>query len=207
MNLFRKRIGMGLVLLAGMLVGGVATATPVTMDFDGLTPFTSVDNYYNGGCTEFLGLDADCGGLGYGVVWKGATVGNGFAGLLFNGNSTMNVVAGVNGGLSLRYYNLTNLIVDANVSVFSGLDGAGTLLASADLGKTKGKWDSLDIAFWGSAQSVVFGGTALFMTRFDDVSFELNAPVHPVPEPAALGVFGLGLLLMGAFAGLRRRYH
>lgn len=28
----------------------------------------------------------------------------------------------------------------------------------------------------------------------------------PVPEPAELGVFGLGLLLIGGFLGLRRRY-
>ncbi|HUH32275.1 MAG TPA: PEP-CTERM sorting domain-containing protein, partial [Rhodanobacter sp.] len=29
--------------------------------------------------------------------------------------------------------------------------------------------------------------------------------VHPVPEPAALGMFGLGALLIGAFVGMRRR--
>lgn len=29
--------------------------------------------------------------------------------------------------------------------------------------------------------------------------------VHPVPEPAALGVFGLGVLLLGGFVTLRRR--
>ncbi|HET9819750.1 MAG TPA: PEP-CTERM sorting domain-containing protein [Rhodanobacteraceae bacterium] len=29
--------------------------------------------------------------------------------------------------------------------------------------------------------------------------------VHPVPEPAALGMFGAGILLIGLFAGLRRR--
>ena len=29
--------------------------------------------------------------------------------------------------------------------------------------------------------------------------------VHPVPEPAVLGMFGLGMLLIGGFAGMRRR--
>lgn len=29
--------------------------------------------------------------------------------------------------------------------------------------------------------------------------------VHPVPEPAVLGMFGLGVLLLGGFAALRRR--
>ncbi|MGH8117014.1 MAG: PEP-CTERM sorting domain-containing protein [Rhodanobacteraceae bacterium] len=37
-----------------------------------------------------------------------------------------------------------------------------------------------------------------------DQSFTLDV-VTSVPEPAALGMFGLGLLLMGGFAGLRRR--
>lgn len=31
--------------------------------------------------------------------------------------------------------------------------------------------------------------------------------VHPVPEPAALGMFGLGVLLIGGFAALRRRQY
>ncbi len=31
--------------------------------------------------------------------------------------------------------------------------------------------------------------------------------VHPVPEPAVLGMFGFGVLLIGLFAGLRRRPH
>jgi hypothetical protein len=30
-------------------------------------------------------------------------------------------------------------------------------------------------------------------------------PTAPVPEPAALGMFGLGALLIGLFAGMRRR--
>lgn len=31
--------------------------------------------------------------------------------------------------------------------------------------------------------------------------------VHPVPEPAVLGMFGLGILMIGLFAGIRRRRH
>lgn len=30
--------------------------------------------------------------------------------------------------------------------------------------------------------------------------------VHPVPEPAVLGMFGLGVLMLGGFVALRRRY-
>lgn len=38
-----------------------------------------------------------------------------------------------------------------------------------------------------------------------DQSFTLDIVSATVPEPAALGVFGLGMLLIGAFVGLRRR--
>ncbi|MGH8117063.1 MAG: PEP-CTERM sorting domain-containing protein [Rhodanobacteraceae bacterium] len=37
-----------------------------------------------------------------------------------------------------------------------------------------------------------------------DQSFTLDI-VNAVPEPAALGMFGFGVLLIGAFVGLRRR--
>ena len=216
MNLFRKRIGMGLVLLAGMLVGGIATATPVTMDFDGLTPLTSVDNYYNGGCTSglFLGAGKKCNGTDYGVVWAGANVGMianapspaGFAGFLFQDSATMNVVNGFDRGLSFYFYNVSNKVFTGSVGIYSGKNGNGTQLATAELGATR-DWDFFSLAFSGIAKSVIFTGSPAYFTGFDDVTLGLDAPVHPVPEPAALGVFGLGLLLMGAFAGLRRRYN
>jgi hypothetical protein len=38
-----------------------------------------------------------------------------------------------------------------------------------------------------------------------DQRFTLDIVNATVPEPAALGVFGLGMLLIGAFVGLRRR--
>jgi len=43
-------------------------------------------------------------------------------------------------------------------------------------------------------------------TDFDYQDFVvLVESVNPVPEPAVLGMFGLGILLIGGFAGLRRR--
>lgn len=55
-----------------------------------------------------------------------------------------------------------------------------------------------------------------FMLAWEDQAFKhsdldyndfivLVESVHSVPEPAALGMFGLGALLIGAFVGLRRR--
>ncbi|MEP7186646.1 MAG: PEP-CTERM sorting domain-containing protein [Rhodanobacter sp.] len=213
MNLFFKNVWSALALLAGLLASSVVSATPITMDFDGLTPFTSVHKYYDGGCARIFGIKTNCHGADYGVVWKNAIIvhsadahsPSGFAGLLLGGKATMNVAAGFDGGLSFFYYNTPNLFFSGGVSVYSGLNGHGALLSSGDFGRAN-DWDFFDLTFSGVAQSVIFHGSPWFFTGFDDVTLGLDAPANPVPEPAALGVFGLGVLLMGLFAGLRRRY-
>ena len=205
MNFFKKKAGTALVLLAGLLAGGAVTATPVTMDFNGLNALTSVDNYYDGGCTSGGFFFAKCGGPDYGVVWKNATVGDDFAGLALKNKAPMNVTFGFTDGLSFNYYNLTNRFFDGDVRVYTGKNGTGQLLAQADLAASD-PWDFLELTFSGLAKSVVFNGSPLFSTGFDNVTLGVTTPT-PVPEPAALGVFGLGLLMMGAFVGLRRRYN
>ncbi|MEO8747095.1 MAG: PEP-CTERM sorting domain-containing protein [Rhodanobacter sp.] len=212
MKLYKNRFGSALVLVAGLLAGGVASATSITMNFDGLTPGASVDKYYDGGCSHILGFKANCDGQDYGVVWKNALVGSsanapspsGFAGLLFTDDATMNVKTGFNGGLSFYYYNDSNLFFQGGISVYSGLNGKGTQLSSANLSQSD-DWNFFDLTFSGLAKSVIFDGSPLFFTGFDDVTLGVSAP-SPVPEPDVLGMFGLGVLLMGMFAGFRRRH-
>jgi hypothetical protein len=207
MNFFKKKAGTALVLLAGLLAGGTVTATPVTMDFEGLNDLTSVNSYYDGGCTSGGSLFGKCGGPDYGVVWKNATVGenlggNRYAGLALTTNATMKVALGFTGGLSFNYYNLADFVFKYAVSVYVG---QGQLLAQADL-DPHSPWASFELTFNGLAKSVVFNGSPFFITGFDNVTLGVNAPTA-VPEPAAIGVFSLGLLMMGAFVGLRRRYN
>jgi hypothetical protein len=218
MNSMNKRIAAGLVLAAGMLVGGIATATPITMDFDGLTPGVSVDNYYDGGCSKFLGMDMDCGGPDYGVVWNGAGVRDldanqpsdpnfmvptGPGGFLTTA-AIMDVADGFDSRLSFYY----SAVTAGDVSVFSGADGSGQLLTSLDLGTSGNQcgdvpcWDFVDLSFQGTAKSVVFRGF-LGLVGFDNVT--LGANPQAVPEPPELGMFGLGVLLIGMFAGMRKR--
>ncbi|MGH8148047.1 MAG: hypothetical protein ACREPY_17160, partial [Rhodanobacteraceae bacterium] len=133
MNLLKSRIGFALALVSGMLVCGTAAATPITMDFDGLTPGTSVHKYYDGGCST-AGLrhphSVDCNGSDYGVVWKGAQVGtlppganvpsaSNYVGL-FLFKATMNVAAGFDTGLSFHYF---TRIVPGWVKIYSGRNG------------------------------------------------------------------------------------
>ena len=213
MNLLGIKIGSVVMLVSGLLANGVASATPITMNFDGLTSGASVHAFYNGGCSRKFGSRADCHGPVDGVVWKGLTIRHsagapspfGYAGFLARDSATMNVAAGFDGGLSFAYYNNSDAVFYGGVSVYSGLNGHGKQLLSSDINPTSG-WDFLELAFSGTARSVIFRGSPLFATAFDDVTIGVNASVNPVPEPGALGAFGFGMLVIGVLAGLRRRY-
>jgi hypothetical protein len=191
-----------------MLLAGIASASPVTMNFDGMGVPEYVDNFYNGGCSTLAGLiPATCGGPDYGVVWSGAITADrlappppsspNFMAYADGVSATMNVATGFNdAGFSFAYYG-----GGPTVSVYSGLDGTGDLLASQTLDSSlcglSFCWTADDFGFSGIAKSVVFGGTGVF----DNISFNMAS----VPEPAGFGIFALGLVLMGVFANLRRR--
>jgi hypothetical protein len=67
------------------------------------------------------------------------------------------------------------------------------------------EWDGTNGAFIKTLalQTPSFGNF-----QFEDLSVNYSIVIPPtgVPEPAGLGMFGLGALLIGLFAGLRRRY-
>ena len=210
MNTRKRQLGIIATLGLGMLFAGIVSATQVTMNFDGMGVPEYVDNFYNGGCSTIAGLiPATCGGPNYGVVWSGAITANrlappppslpNFMAYADGVSATMNVAAGFNDtGFSFAYYG-----GGPTVSVYSGLGGSGALLASQTLDSSlcglSFCWTSYDLDFSGIAKSVVFGGTGVF----DNITFNMTSSV---PEPAGFGIFVLGLLLMGVFAGVRRRW-
>jgi hypothetical protein len=227
MNMLRKQVGLALVMVAGMLACGVASAA-VVMTFDQQNGNGEyVDNYYNGGCGgSYGGGSVTCGGPNYGVVWNGALEGYapnglwnntsnsssppGVIGFLDSDNAYMNVAAGFDTGFSF-YYAAAN--VGGTIEVWSGLNGTGTMLASLSLPVTGADcdgitsfscWDPIGVTFAGTAMSVNFAGTANQIV-FDNVTIGSGTPINGVPEPTALGMFGLGTLLLGLFAGMRRR--
>lgn len=189
-----------------------------------------VNGYYNNGCTAaFTGNPraGDCTGTNNGVVWSNAIAGdtgNGNAfwnfaalspsaanaiGFLTGTNATMTVAAGFTTGFSFWYTNLA-----AGSIVLDGTDSSGAAwshtinlaLITCDTAEGLPCWLAGGYAIPNgiTVYSVDFGGAANRIL-FDNVT--LGSPVAPgVPEPAALGMFGLGVLLIGGFLGLRKRF-
>jgi hypothetical protein len=112
----------------------------------------------------------------------------------------MDVAAGFSTGFSF-YYAAAN--TPGSVSVYSGLDGTGTLLDTINLpvngsgcdstGQAYDCWTNTGVAFAGTAESVVFGGAANYI-GFADVTLGASSVPSAVPEPGSIVLLGSGLV-------------
>lgn len=219
-----QALAMALLLVAGP----VSKAGVITLDFVGIDSYPDasdvlIENYYDGGAAS----DGNVG-PNYGVTFSsGATLlclntasdptcsntsmgGQGLAdsqdwAMYFpTTNPTMDVSGGFTSGFSMVYSNPNGATV--GVQVWSGLDGTGTLLASASLAQTtagtdvSGCYDALycpfadfSLAFSGTGESIVFTGTAN-QSVYNDITFGSTVVGGTAPEP------GSGLLLAGGLA-------
>lgn len=219
-------------LAAGILCAfGSASAAPIVLNFEGVNAtypsgFAQVLGYYNGGTSsdgtsgtnygvEFtnnaLAICLNTPGVGCSNTSRGGLAPGSEKGGLFwlDGPETyMNYAAGFDTGFSF-YYAAPN--TPGSVSVYDGLNGTGTLLATLNLGLTPSTCDSsygaaycpfvaAGVNFAGTAKSISFAGTANYIV-FDDVTF--GSAVPGVPEPSTYALFGLGLA--GLFYATRKR--
>jgi hypothetical protein len=184
-----------------------AFAANTLLDFEGMTSFASISEYYNGGADSAGSI-----GPALGVSFSGDALGlaNDAAGPYFSNapspigvmapvgpDSTMSVLAGFL-GVSF-YYSSAAAVADA-VQVWSGVDGTGTMLASFDLAaNAQGggcsdspycHFDALSGSFTGTAHSMTFGN-AVSAAAFDNVS------ITAVPEPSSALLVALGLGCIG----------
>jgi hypothetical protein len=130
---------------------------------------------------------------------------------LSGGADTMDVAGGFTTGFSF-YYSAVN--IPGVVSVYSGLDGTGSILATLNLPTTPSSGDPgclgttfcpympFGVSFSGTAMSVDFGGTAN-QIAFDNITLGSSTPGTGTPEPATwalmlLGIGGLGASLRGS---------
>lgn len=229
MNLFKKNIAMAMVLVLGMLACGVASATVIVMQFDQLNPNGEyVGSYYDGGCgTSYSSGSITCSGPNDGIVWNSALAGaasptgawnttgnepspNNVMGFLNTDNATMILAGGFTGGFSFWYSSpfFSNAVVsmyDASNTLVASftLPATGTSCANFIPGVFASCWVPVGVGFTATVTKVVFSGTAN-QFLLDNVTLGQATPFG-APEPAALGMFGLGLLLIGGFVTLRRR--
>jgi hypothetical protein len=197
------------------------------LTFEGTLPTGAtsapIGNYYNGGAGPDYGIEFSSNALGIclntldNFCTNGSRGGQGdpasqYTGLFFlEGSSTfMNRVAGFTDGFSFFY---SAISVPGAFSVWSGLNGTGSLLATLVLpttaigpcpgyGAQYCPFVATGVSFAGTAQSVTFAGVA-DQIAFDDVTFGSSVPGTVVPEPGTLTLLATGLI--GVFGIARRR--
>jgi hypothetical protein len=121
----------------------------------------------------------------------------------------MNVAGGFSTGLAF-FYSATNM--PGFVTVWSGENGTGSMLANIQLAKTGSTgcqqgsffcvWSLVGVEFDGVAKSVSFGGTA-GQIAFDSVSLGSSTP-SAVPESSSVLLLGIGLVALACFGHLRK---
>jgi hypothetical protein len=174
-----------------------ASASAQTINFDAITTGASVDKFYAGGLDS-----AGETGPDYGVAFQlgdWITV-SGYSetsqpNLAYSasGNSVVDFFNGFTTGFNFTYGTFST----ATLSVYSGLDGSGDLLAVLNLAGNDptSHFDFASFAFDGTAKSIVLSaGEGQF--GWDDLTFgSLTPGGSAAPEPASwalmLGGFGL----------------
>jgi hypothetical protein len=182
-----------------------ANAAVVTLTFEGLKDQEAILNFYNGG-TGSLGSSGTNYGIAFGpdslAIISAGSGGSGnfsnspsgdtIAFFLSGAGDVMNVAAGFTTGFSFYYA----AAFAGSVTVFDGLNGTGSVLATLALPVTPNPytvWDPVGVSFAGTAKSVVFSGSANFI-GFDNITLGATTPGGSVPEPSSI-------VLLSAVAG------
>jgi hypothetical protein len=207
-------IGFGIAALSASLAQAATVLT-----FEGLKDQEAIANYYNGG----LGGGGSGPGPNFGITFGPDSLaliqssdggsgnftnppsGDTVAFFLSGPGDVMDVAAGFKTGFSFFYADQVGFT--GSVSVYSGLDGTGALLASLLLPSTPNPYNvfvPIGVAFLGTAESVIFGGSADFIA-FDDITLGSVNPGGGVPEPATWAMLLLGFVGVGMMYGRTSR--
>jgi len=207
-----------LCVLSAMCVPS-ALADPVVLTFAGLQDLQAIGNYYNGGAGTNYGVSFSADVFALKSVSQGGS--GGFApdptntpAMFMMGSGptvtgTMNVGPGFSNGISFFY----TAAFQGTVTIWSGANGTGTILAVMNLSANNGScsgipdycnWTGVGIGFSGTAQSVTFSGQSNSLGISD---ITLGGTRLITPEPSTLILLGTGLAgtsLGGGWRFLRR---
>jgi hypothetical protein len=184
--------------------------------------YEQILNYYNGGADQYgdvgpnygIVFGSDALALGQYPAAPNSNVGNEPGGgnalfFLSGSGDIMNVAAGFNTGFSF-YYSAAD---SGSITVWSGQNGTGTELASLALPAYGNQyptepyydgWAPIGVTFSGTAESVVFSGTANYID-FTDVTLNSGTPAG-VPETTGMNICMLtALALAGAGWAFRKQ--
>ncbi len=191
-----------------------ASATVITLDFEGVGDGNSVGSFYTSLGVEFSPatlaiVDSDAGGSGNFANEPSPDTVMYF---LDANSAILDFAAGFTTGFSFFYTSSTAAIVN----VYDAVGGTGNILATLNLaaqytdncvGDPNGdfcNWTAIGVLFSGTARSIDFGGTAN-QTAFDDITFGSDRPgLPPVPVPATLPLLLLALGGLGVAARRRK---
>lgn len=175
----------------------------ITLDFETAPSFASIGDHY---AAQGVSFGADALGLLNDELGPYFTHAPSPLGVMFTTGSdaTLNVADGFVNGFAFHY--ASSAAAPASVSVWSELNGTGTLLARFDLAANAQNgcsdsafchFDRLGASFSGVAHSVTFGDAVSNVVAFD------NLQIGAVPEPTTVLMMAFGLA--GLALGARRR--
>lgn len=113
-----------------------------------------------------------------------------------NVTGMMNVAPGFSNGFSFYYTAGFALTQNETITVWSGQNGTGTVLATLTLSNNDSKcaycnWTSTGLSFTGTAHSVTFSGPS---NEFGMTDMTVGGSTTAIPEPSSIYLLGTGLL-------------
>jgi len=205
----RSLLALLVLILMAVAVPAARANNVELLSFQGLNDLQPVGNYYNGGgglnipnygvtfSSNFYGLrsvyQGGSGGFAPDPTSTPAIFINGISGTPATGY--MNVASGFSNGISFFF----TASFAETVTIWSGANGTGTVLATMTLGPNNGScsgfpsycnWSGAGLNFSGTAKSVTFSGAANGIGIAD---ITLGQSSTAVPEPSS-GIFlGTGI--------------